>query len=176
MQGFPLLKSGTAKRRASEERQESQEDELEERILVEYKKTRTTRKWSEPFAPSHHQPKGQIGMVGMTHREGEYISTDPLAAGIPQPATAPGLFALRDLPGGFELALKEQTILVSPAQDKAGGVVLQGPQPQTAGEGGSMIAQSSLLTKGLLMPPVYRIVSRFCEAFLMTEMRRHTKY
>ncbi len=63
-----------------------------------------------------HQPQGQIRMVGMAHREGEHAGTDPLAsARIPRPLAAPGLFALRDLPGRFELALKEQAILLSPA-------------------------------------------------------------
>ena len=70
----------------------------------------------------------------MAHREGEHTGTDPLpSTGIPQSPTAPGLFALCDLPSGFELALKEQAILMSPTQDKAGGVVVQGSQPQTTG-------------------------------------------
>src|SRR5947209_18239868 len=73
-------------------------------------------------------------MVGMAHREGQHTRTAlPASPCIPQPATAPGLFALRDLPGGFELAVTEQAILVPPAQDEAGGVGVQGPQPQTTG-------------------------------------------
>src|SRR5712672_389561 len=73
-------------------------------------------------------------MVGMAHREGEYAGTDPLAATrIPQPPTAPGFFALRDLPADFALALKEQAILVPPAQHEARVVILQRAQPQTTG-------------------------------------------
>src|SRR5258705_2196455 len=73
-------------------------------------------------------------MLGMAHREGQHPGPDPLAAPrVPQSPTAPGFFALRDLPADFALALKEQTILVAPAQHKARVVILQRAQPQTTG-------------------------------------------
>src|SRR5205814_5033914 len=60
--------------------------------------------------------------------------TNPLASPcIPQPATAPGFFALGDLPGRLELTVTEQAILMPPAQDKTGGVGVQGPKPHTTG-------------------------------------------
>jgi hypothetical protein len=87
-----------------------------------------------PLAAGHDSPQQQIGMVGMTHGEGQPTFTDPLASTrIPEPATAPGLFALRDLPGGFELAVTEQARRVLKAEDEAGGVGVQGPHPQTTG-------------------------------------------
>src|SRR5579859_5950698 len=73
-------------------------------------------------------------MLGMAHGERQHTGTDPFApTRIPQPATAPGFFALRDFPGGFELVPAQQTIVVTPAQHKTGRKVVQGPQPQTAG-------------------------------------------
>src|SRR6266567_1309776 len=73
-------------------------------------------------------------MVGMAYREGQHTGTDPLAATrIPESPAAPGFFTLRDLPADFALALKEQAILVAPAHHEAGGVGVQGPQPQTTG-------------------------------------------
>src|SRR6266567_2063074 len=73
-------------------------------------------------------------MVGMAHGEGEHTGTDPVAsARIPEPATAPGFFALGNLPGDFELAVTEQAVLVPPPQHKAGGVMIQRAQPQAAG-------------------------------------------
>src|SRR4051794_36475518 len=73
-------------------------------------------------------------MVRMVDREGQHTGTDPLtSARIPEPTTAPGFFALCDLPGRFELAVVEQAVLMPPAQHKAGGIVVQRAQPQTAG-------------------------------------------